>query len=72
MRYRFDQIFQLNQDGSISPRMQINISGVTLGPGVAFGSGVAFGGVNFFNFRGNDIEADQEGEVLKIKGFYPN
>lgn len=72
MRYRFEDIFQENRDSSLSPRQPIYVNGVTLGPGVAFNRGVAFGGIDFFNFRTYDIEAENENGVIKIKGFYPN
>ncbi|KKP87811.1 MAG: hypothetical protein UR91_C0035G0003 [Candidatus Nomurabacteria bacterium GW2011_GWC2_35_8] len=70
MRYRFNDIFQTNPDGSLSPRRPLHINGVTFGYGVSFNRGVAFGGVDFFNFRGRDIEADDTSGVLNIRGFY--
>lgn len=70
MRYRFDEIFQKNEDGSLTPRRTIHINGVTFGYGIRFGRGVAFGGVDFFNFEGQGIEADEINGILNIRGFY--
>lgn len=70
MKYRFGEIFRENEDGSLSPTRTVNINGVTFGPGVSFGPGVLFGGINIFDFRGSDVEADTVGNVLVIRGFY--
>ena len=64
-RYRFQDIFQENLDGSLSPRRTINVNGITFGPGVAFG------GVNFHQYKYLDIAAEEGSDgVLAIKGFY--
>lgn len=70
MKYRFFDLFQQNSDGSLTPKRPLHINGVTFGYGVSFNRGVAFGGVDFFNFLGNDIEADEVNGIFNIKGFY--
>ena len=70
MRYRFDEVFQTNTDGSLTPRRPIHVNGVTFGYGVTFNRGVAFGGVDFFNFLNQDIEAEESNDTLDIRGFY--
>jgi hypothetical protein len=70
MRYKFEDIFQKNPSGSLSPRKTLHVNGVTFGYGVSFNRGVAFGGIDFFNFEDKDIEADEVNGVLNIKGFY--
>ncbi len=70
MRYRFEEVFQRNEDGSLTPRRTIHVNGVTFGYGVRFNRGVAFGGIDFFNFNGLDIEADEIDDVLNVRGFY--
>ena len=71
MRYSFDQIFEEGSDGSLTPRVHIKIRGMKIGPGISFGSGIGFGGVNIFDFKGMDIEADKDKEgVFVLKGFY--
>ena len=70
-RYKFLDIFQESPDGSLSPKIQIEVNGVSFGPGVAFQKGVAFGGVDFHLYKHIDIAAiEQENGVLKIVGFY--
>lgn len=70
MRYRFDEIFRRNPDNTLTPIRPVHVNGVTFGYGVTFGRGVAFGGINFFNFQGQDIEADEIDGILNIRGFY--
>lgn len=69
-RYRFLDIFQENPDGSLSPRVRININGIEFGPGVAFGQGVSFGGVDIYQYRNLDIAAEELNGVFTIRGFY--
>jgi len=70
-RYKFLDIFQENADGSLTPKRQIYVNGVTFGPGgVTFQNGVAFGGVNFHLYKYWDIAAEEQNGVLVIKGFY--
>lgn len=70
MRYNFNEIFRENADGSISPVKRLRVGGVILGPDVAIRAGVAFGGVDFFQFKGHEIEADIDGEIFVIKAIY--
>jgi len=70
MRYRFQDIFRENQDGSLTPISHIKIGSANIGPGLSFKDGVSFGGVNIFDFKGKDIEAEQARGVLIIRGFY--
>jgi len=70
-RYKFLDIFQESPDGSLSPKVQIEVNGVSFGPGVAFQKGVVFGGVDFYLYKYRDISATQQDNgVLKIEGFY--
>lgn len=70
MRYQFNEIFVENQDGTLSPVRHIRVGGVSFGPSVSFGPGAAFGGVNFYQYKGHELEADHEGGVLVIKAIY--
>ncbi len=70
MRYNFSEIFRENPAGSLTPIRRIRIGGVELGPGVTFSKGTSFGGVDFTLFRGRNIEADQDGEILVIQGIH--
>lgn len=71
-KFRFYDIFQRNEDGSLTPRRTLRIGGVTFGPGVSFSRGVSFSGIDIFQYQGLDIAGiDLEGEgILEIRGFY--
>lgn len=68
-RYEFFDVFQLNPDGSLSPRRPIRINGVTFNQGVSFGRGVLFGGINIFDYYGLPITGEEHDGVLIIQGF---
>ena len=70
MKYNFNQIFLENPNGTLTPRLTVQIGGAIFGPQVNFGPGVSFGGVNIFDFKGFPIEAEEENGILIIKGFY--
>jgi len=70
MRYGFREIFQENDDGSITPKIHIKIGSTTMGPSITFRKGIAFGGIDIFDFKGLDIEANEDDGVLVLKGFY--
>ena len=69
-RYKFNEIFVVRPDGSISPRVPVRIGGITMGPGVSFGGGVSLGGVNIANYAGRNISCHVENGVFVITGFY--
>lgn len=70
MRYKFNDIFKENEDGTLSPIRQIRIGGVSFGPNVAFGPNAAFASINFHTYKGHDLEIDEEDGVLVIQGIY--
>ncbi len=70
-RYKFLDVFQELLDGSLSPKVQVEINGVFFGPGVIFQRGVAFGGVDFHLYKYLDVAVvKQPDNHLKIVGFY--
>jgi len=70
MRYNFEDIFQELPNDALTPRRRVKVGGVEFGPGISFSKGVAFAGIDFTLFRGHAIEADEEGDVLVIRGIY--
>jgi len=52
----YDQVFAINSNNTISPKIPVRIGGVTITPGVSFGSGVIMGGINLFDYRGRNLE----------------
>lgn len=71
-RYSFSDVFLTKPDGSLEPRIQVRINGVTFGPGVTFQEGVLFGGVNIFKYRSSDVEGDydEQSNLIVITAFY--
>jgi ribosomal protein L11 methylase PrmA len=53
---KYDQVFTINANNTISPKLPVKIGSVTITPGVSFGSGVIMGGVNLFDYIGRTLE----------------
>lgn len=66
----FQDIFIINPDGSIEPRILVRIGGVQFGPGLRFGRGVVFGGIDMYQYIGHDLEVDEENGIAVITGIY--
>ena len=71
-RFEFSEIFQQNLDGTLSPKVRLNVNGIEFGLGVSFSPGVSFGGVDFFKYIGVPIAAEKQGDIYILKGFYQN
>lgn len=69
-RVKFWELFQINPDGTLSPKVKIKIAGVQLDPGVKFTRGVAFSGIDLFQYYGVDLEVNQVEDVHEITGIY--
>lgn len=70
MRVPFNQVFQTNANGSISPRTTVHVNGVTMTPGVTFNRGVSFGGLDIAAIQGKDLDIEQQAGTVVIKGFF--
>ena len=70
MRVPFSEIFQVNPNGSISPKTKIIIGGVTMAPGVSFTKGVSFSGVDIASHAGHDLEIERQENAVIIKAIY--
>ena len=71
MRVRFSDVFNTNPNGSFTPRAQVHINGVTMGPGMTFTRGVSFCGVDLTALADKDLEVEQKDGVIHILGHYP-
>jgi len=75
-RIPFDAIFNENKDGSLDLLTSIRCGGVTVtceGGDIISQSekfGLTIGGVNFYLFKGRDLEVETDGDVFVIKGIY--
>lgn len=70
MKYKFNEVFKENLDGTLSPIRQVMIGGVSFGPNLAFGPDARFASINFHQYKGHELEADNRDGVLVIKGIY--
>jgi len=69
-RKTYWELFKVNPDGSVEPKVRVQIGGVQFGPGVRFGRGVAFGGIDLTMYIGHDLEIDEKDGVSTITGIY--
>jgi hypothetical protein len=69
-KVNFFEIFQQNPDGSLSPKVKMNVNGIQFGPGVSFSPGVFFGGVDFYKYKNLPVAVEKQGDIFMIKGFY--
>ncbi|SAL55285.1 hypothetical protein AWB71_02977 [Caballeronia peredens] len=54
-RVHFDQIFAIDSNGNLTPKIPVDINGVQMTPGVTFGGGVQFGGFAVSQALGHDF-----------------
>ncbi|CAE6765896.1 hypothetical protein [Paraburkholderia nemoris] len=54
-RVHFDQLFVIDSNGMLSPKVPVEINGTTMTPGVSFGGGVQFGGFALSQAVGHDF-----------------
>lgn len=74
-RVPFLEIFNEYPDGSLSPRVPIEVNGALFKPGVVFQKGVIFGGVDFQLYKYRDIAFQRKANdtyqnIHQIVGFY--
>ncbi|MFH1564644.1 MAG: hypothetical protein ABIC82_02215 [bacterium] len=70
-RYKFNEIFRTNENGTITPMVDIYINGIQLGKNsISFGPTVTFGGIDFFMYKDKDMAIEKKGDLYIIKGFF--
>ncbi len=72
MRMPFSELFSINPDGRLTPRVRVKLGPVTMGPGGAQipPSTVSFGGVKLIEIQGCDLEVEVIDGVYIITGAY--
>jgi hypothetical protein len=55
IRVHFDEVFAIDANGNLSPKVPVDINGVQMTPGVSFGGGVQFGGFALGQALGHDL-----------------
>jgi hypothetical protein len=72
MRVRFNEMFAVNGDGSITPKVPIVVGGIPLEPGQEFGRRIRLGNVHFAGVAGRDLEVDrQQGIYYLLRPYVP-
>ncbi|WP_081063944.1 hypothetical protein [Burkholderia cepacia] len=69
VRVHFDELFAVDANGSLTPKVPIEVNGTQMTPGVSFGGGVQFGGFAFGQAVGHDfgVRRLQNGFVQLVK-----
>jgi len=68
----FSEVFQLDRDGSISPKVPVVVNGKTVNPGEAMSHDVPLGGVDVYSIqkRDLDLEVEKTDGVVKVVGSF--
>lgn len=70
-RYKFEELFTTNPDGTLSPIRPIEVNQVPFDITSRFlNSSSSSAGVNFFRHKDQDIAAEEKNGRLVIKGFF--
>ena len=69
IRAHFDELFAVDANGNLSPKVPIEVNGTQMTPGVSFGGGVQFDGFAFGQAVGHDfvVRRLQNGFVQLVK-----
>ncbi|HDR9512025.1 hypothetical protein C5615_37510 [Burkholderia cepacia] len=69
IRARFDELFAVDANGNLTPKVPVEVNGTQLTPGVTFGGGVQFGNFAFSQAVGHDfgVRRLQSGFVQIVK-----
>ncbi|MCW3558904.1 hypothetical protein K6Y77_38615, partial [Burkholderia cenocepacia] len=69
IRARFDELFAVDANGNLTPKVPVEVNGTQLTPGVTFGGGVQFGNFAFSQAAGHDfgVRRLQSGFVQIVK-----
>ena len=71
MRIPFADAFQINLDGSVTPKIEIHFEGHVLKPGFSIQPGEWIGELNISAHFGKDLEVEEQGHAFLLMGFYP-
>lgn len=71
MRVPFNDVFEMNSDGSYTPKGSVQIGGVKMGPGVRFTAGVSFSGFDIAKYAGHDLDVEHsDDDTVVVKGVF--
>lgn len=70
MKVKFNHLFTLNKDGTLTPNFYIRVGGLMISPGITFNKSILLSGINLFDYLGYEVEVDCVDGIYVIKGFY--
>jgi hypothetical protein len=59
MTIQFEDIFQLNADGTITPKVPVNAGCVVMVPGIKYAAKNSFLGLDLMTYKERDIEVEE-------------
>jgi hypothetical protein len=71
MKVRFDRVFKVKPDGTLSPKLDIRFNGDHRKAGTTIFPGGSLGRVDLARHIGHDVEVEESDEAAVIMGFYP-
>lgn len=69
-RVTFREIFNVFPDGTLEPRTNIQVGGISFGPGVRFSRGASFAGIDFTLFVDRDLQIIRQPDWIQILGVF--
>jgi len=69
MKMHFDELFA-KQNGNITPKVNVQMNGVSLKSGVSIGEEAVYGGIDFKPFIGKYFEVEFRNNIYSIKGVF--
>jgi len=66
----FDNVFTVNDDGSVTTRATIRVGGITIREGARLLQGQTIAGIDFTQFVGRRLEVEIDGSTYVVKGIY--
>lgn len=71
MRYKFNEIFQVDLSGILTTKKRININGVIVEPGTIIRDETLVGGIDLFKLRNYDLEGeDWDDDTIKLTAYF--
>ena len=64
----FSELFTANADGSVSPKVQVEVNGTTLAPGSVCKKGTLYGGLDLAAMNGKKVLTTHKDKVVVLKG----
>ena len=63
---KYDQVFTINANDTITPKIPVKFGGLTMSSGSTFSNSVFVGGVNLFDYKGKNLEGYVDNGIFVI------